>query len=157
MAATLHHACRGSQHMRIPRLAKTMLKITALGAIVAIAVVTADSGKFQWKATDKAYYLDATTVDFVRPGLVLKVTSATVANSDGTMTARVTITDPKGLPLDKDGVYTPGPVSISCVMAVLPPNDDEFTAYTTRTQTSTITGNSAVQASTDSGGTWTKT
>jgi OmcA/MtrC family decaheme c-type cytochrome len=139
--------------MRTPPVAKTALKLAALGAILAIAIVTADSGKFQWKATDKAFYMDATTIDFVRPGLVLKVTSATIAN-DGTMTARVAITDPKGLPLDKDGVYTPGPVSISCVMAVLPPDDTEFMAYTTRVQTSTINGNSAVQAATDSGGTW---
>src|SRR5215831_14040238 len=140
--------------MRAPSLAKTALRLTVLGAIVAIAAVTADSGKFQWKATDKAYYLDAATIDFVRPGLVLKVTSATVANSDGTMTARVSITDPKGLPLDKDGVFTPGPVSISCAMAVLPPDDTQLKAYTTRVQTSTINGNSAVQAATDSGGTW---
>ena len=73
--------------MRTPPPAKTILRLTVLGAIVAIAAITADSGKFQWKATDKAYYLDATTIDFVRPGLVLKVTAATVANSDGTLTS----------------------------------------------------------------------
>jgi OmcA/MtrC family decaheme c-type cytochrome len=142
--------------MRIPPLAKTVLKLTALLAIVAVAVVTAGSKEFHWKASDKAYYMDSATVDFVRPGLVVTITSASIASSDGTMKARVTITDPKGLPLDKAGITTPGPVSLSCVMAVLPPDDTEFTAYTTRTAVSTINGNSAIQAATDSGGTWTQ-
>src|SRR5450759_621921 len=142
--------------MRIPPLAKTITKLTALLAILAIAILTAGSTGFQWKASEKAYYADAATIGFVRPGLVIKITSATVASSDGTMTVRVSITDPKGLALDKDGITTPGAVSVSCVMAVLPPNDTEFTSYTTRTQVSSINGHSAVQAATDSGGTWAK-
>jgi OmcA/MtrC family decaheme c-type cytochrome len=142
--------------MRIPPLAKSIFKLTALLAIVALAILTAGSTAFQWKASEKAYYADAATIGFVRPGLVITITSATVASSDGTMTARVSITDPKGLALDKAGITTPGAVSVSCVMAVLPPDDTEFTAYTTRTQVSTINGHSAIQAATDSGGTWTK-
>ncbi len=52
--------------------------------------------------TEKAYYADANLVAFVRPGLVFKISRRTVA-TDGTVKVRYTITDPKGLPLDRDG------------------------------------------------------
>jgi len=104
----------------------------------------------------KAFYLDPKQVDFVRPGLVTTITGAQIA-ADGTITAQLTITDANGLPLDRTGVTTPGAVSISLIAAYIPADAPQYVAYTTRTQTSTITGMSAVQASTDSGGTWTQT
>ena len=142
--------------MRIPPLAKSIFKLVAVLATVAVAVLTAESTKNEYGLTpnDKAYYADASTINFIRPGLVMKITGAEVA-TDGTIKTTLSITDPKGVGLDRLGITTPGPVSISCVAAVLPKNDNEFTAYTTRVQTSTITGASATQASTDSGGTWT--
>jgi len=42
------------------------------------------------------------------PGLVAKIISASIAN-DGTIQARFTLTDPKGIPLDRNGIDTPGP------------------------------------------------
>ncbi len=67
-----------------------------------------------------------------------------------------TLTDPAGLPLDRTGVFTPGPVSTSFVLSYIPAFEEAYVAYTTRVQTSPITGDSAVQASTDSGGTYTE-
>jgi hypothetical protein len=46
-------------------------------------------------------------VNFVRPGLVMEVVSAEIA-SDGTAKARLKFTDPMGLPLDREGITTPG-------------------------------------------------
>ena len=65
------------------------------------------------------------------------------------------ITDPAGLPLDREGIYTPGPVSTSFILSFIPAEEEAYVAYTTRVQTSPITGDSAVQASTDSGGIYT--
>src|SRR5436190_565638 len=147
--------------MRIPPLAKTISKGSALVALAAAAILTAESfdQEFSFKPTDKAYYADANTVAFVRPGLSMKITDQKIT-SDGTMSVRLTIADPTGLPLDREGITTPGAVSISCAMAYIPASQsassNEFVAYTTRVQTSTITGKSATQAGTDSGGTWTK-
>src|SRR5512147_3066994 len=45
--------------------------------------------------------LDANQVDFIRPGITVKIVSASIAQ-DGTISARVNIADPKGLPLDKE-------------------------------------------------------
>ena len=107
---------------------------------------------------DKAYYAPEANVEFVRPGLVVKIQSAAIA-SDGTISVTVNFTDPQGLPLDKDGVLTPGAISSGnpgVIADVMPKGQVQFTAYTTRTQSSTITNKSAIQASNDSGGVWTK-
>jgi OmcA/MtrC family decaheme c-type cytochrome len=103
---------------------------------------------------EKAFFADAATVDFVRPGLVFKVTSAQIA-SDGTITATFLITDPQGLPLDRAGVTTPGAVSASLIAAVLPKNQEQYVAYTTRIASGAALA-SATQAAVDSGGVFTQ-
>jgi len=65
------------------------------------------------------------------------------------------ITDPAGLPLDREGVLTPGPVSTSFIFSFIPAGEEAYVAYTTRVQTSPE-GESAVQATSDSGGTYTE-
>src|SRR4051812_11567708 len=69
----------------------------------------------------KAAYLDPKVVEFVRPGLVIKINSASIA-ADGTMTAVVTVTDPQGLALDNTGITTPGVVTLSFIMGFIPKN-----------------------------------
>lgn len=111
-----------------------------------------------YTALDKAFYADEATVSFVRPGLVLSILSHEVA-ADGTVKARIKMTDPKGLPLDRDGITTPGNVSTSFVLAKIPANSDYYQAYTTRTKTSTwpaTVGKKSKQASSDSGGRYEK-
>jgi OmcA/MtrC family decaheme c-type cytochrome len=94
-------------------------------------------------------------VTFVRPGLVIKITGAEIAG-DGTMRVRVRLTDPRGLPLDREGNITPGAVSVSFIAAHLPPGQSQYVAYTTRRQTSPINNVSALQATGESNGTFTK-
>jgi OmcA/MtrC family decaheme c-type cytochrome len=97
-------------------------------------------------------------VNFVRPGLSVQILSAEIA-PDGTVKARVKFTDPNGLPLDKDGITTPGLISNgspSMLVAFFDRDKNEFTTYTTRAQVSKLTGQSAMQAGADSGGQWEK-
>ena len=61
---------------------------------------------------DKAYYADANTVNFVRPGLTMTIVSAKIA-TDGTITVDYKLADSKGLGLDRLGVQTPGTVAVS--------------------------------------------
>jgi OmcA/MtrC family decaheme c-type cytochrome len=103
---------------------------------------------------DKAYYLDEQSVAFVRPGLQITITRAEIAN-DGTITANFKLTDPRGLPLDRTGVQTPGNVSVSFIAATIPAGQEHYRAYTTRTQTSPITNVSAMQAAGENNGTFT--
>jgi OmcA/MtrC family decaheme c-type cytochrome len=97
-------------------------------------------------------HLDAEQMNFIRPGIQAKIVWAAIAK-DGTITARVNISDPKGLPLDMDGVTTPGPVSISFIAATIPAGKTQYLAYTTRVAKATINSNPPqTQAGNDSGG-----
>jgi OmcA/MtrC family decaheme c-type cytochrome len=107
---------------------------------------------------DKVAYLDQSLVNFIRPGVIVKIVSATIAK-DGTIAAHVTITDPKGMPLDRAGISTPGPVSMSLIAAYIPAGKTQYVSYTTTVAKPSIPGNtnaSQIQAANDSGGIWTK-
>jgi OmcA/MtrC family decaheme c-type cytochrome len=123
-----------------------------VGAVLALTLGSAT--RTPYTPREKAFFADANTVQFVRPGLVLKITDAQIA-ADGTVTATISMTDPQGLPLDRAGITTPGAVSVSFIVATIPKSQEQYTAYTTRTKTSTINGKSAIQAGADSGGTFT--
>jgi OmcA/MtrC family decaheme c-type cytochrome len=116
-----------------------------------VALVSAPGPTYT--ASDKEFYADPNLINFVRPGLVMKVTGAEIA-TDGTIKASIKLTDPRGLGLDRLGVTTPGTVSVSVMAAYIPKGKTQYVSYTTRVQTSPITGNSATQAGSDSGGTW---
>ncbi len=125
--------------------------IISVGILSAVAVAVTQQ-KPTFTPNQKAYYLDSSQVAFVRPGLVVKILSASI-DAQGRIQARFRITDrpdPLGLPLDRTGVFTPGTVNTSFIAAVLPAGAAQYTSYTTRVQTSPITRESATQAVADS-------
>lgn len=88
-------------------------------------------------------------------GITLEIEGAEIA-ADGTATATVLLTDAEGNALQRTGAD--GTIEVSFVLAHLARdasgNAGQYTAYTTRTQTSPDTGESAVQAAGESDGTW---
>lgn len=103
----------------------------------------------------RAAYLDPKAIAFIRPGVKVKIMSAGIAQ-DGTITARVNLTDGDGNPLDRAGVSTPGPVSMSLIAAYIPAGQKQYVSYTTSVSNATITNNPPqTQAANDSGGTFT--
>ena len=102
---------------------------------------------------DLEFYVSPLLVDFVRPGLTAKLEGPRIG-SDGTLSVDIKIADNVGLPLDRNGVFSPGAVSLSFIAAHLPSEDATYVAYTTRPQTGSETGVTAIQASTDSGGSY---
>ena len=139
--------------MRIPSSVRAIGRYAVVLAVAAGSLVLMSATKKNgFSIHDKAYFADANTVNFVRPGLVIKIVSANIA-TDGTISVDYKITDPKGLPLDANGITSPGAVSVSFVAAYIPKGQTQFWSYTTRVQTSPITNVSANQASSDSGGT----
>ncbi len=97
---------------------------------------------------------DQNLINFIRPGIAVKVVSAAIA-ADGIITARVTISDPKGLPLDMAGIATPGAVTLRLIAAYIPSGQKQFVSYTTTLAKATLNSNpSQTQAATDTGGTW---
>jgi len=121
----------------------------ALVVVIALSL-TAAANRHQYSPREKAAYADAATVDFVRPGLVITINSAQIA-SDGTITVVYTLADPKGLPLDAAGVTTPGAISLGYIAVVLPNNQEDYTAYTTRPNSGPAVA-STNQPGPDSGG-----
>jgi OmcA/MtrC family decaheme c-type cytochrome len=100
--------------------------------------------------------LDPNQANFIRPGITVKIVSASIGQ-DGTITARVNIADPKGLPLDRDGINTPGTVSMSFIAAYIPAGKTQYVSYSTTTLKATLNSNAAqIQAANDSGGTITR-
>lgn len=91
------------------------------------------------------------------PGIKLNLLDAKIA-VDGTAAVTFRLTDQNGLALDREGVFTEGAVSTRFVLAWLDEDAQnqalQYTSYTTRKQTSPITGASADQASADEGGTF---
>jgi OmcA/MtrC family decaheme c-type cytochrome len=107
-----------------------------------------DDSQQAYSPLDKAAYLTSNDVSWVRPGLNVTILGASVG-ADRKVTVTYKLTDDSGLPLDREGKVTPGAVSMSFIFASIPQGALQHVAYTTRTQTSPITGKSAVQAGTD--------
>lgn len=120
-------------------------------ALFAVAGLLGASGGRSFGRHEKAFFARPEVINFVRPGLNIKITGATVG-ADGTITVNFTVSDPKGLALDVSGVNTPGAVSTSFVAAYIPKGGHDWVTLTTRTQKSPITGNTAIQPAADSGG-----
>jgi OmcA/MtrC family decaheme c-type cytochrome len=133
-----------------------LTRLVGLVAVLACALGSKSASKKPYSVHDKAYYAADAVVNFVRPGLVFKVTSATIA-ADGTIQVKFTVSDPLGLPLDRLGVNTPGPVSVSFVAATIPKGQKQYTSYTTRVRAATTGSATAIQAAADAGGTFTST
>jgi hypothetical protein len=112
-----------------------------------------DSGSYT--AKDSEFYLTPEQLLFIRPGLVMDITNVVIP-ADRKAEVTFTLADPAGLPLDRTGIYTPGPVSTSFILANIPAGEEAYYSYTNRIQTSPITGDSAEQASSDSGGSYTE-
>jgi OmcA/MtrC family decaheme c-type cytochrome len=134
------------------------IRLLAASLLLAATATLLSAPGSPFTAAEKAFYADPATVAFVRPGLVFQIKSVSVA-ADGTVTARFTITDPRDLPLDRDGVFTPGNVATSFVISRIPKGGRFYQAYTTRLKRSTFpatAGKTARQAAADTGGRYVK-
>jgi OmcA/MtrC family decaheme c-type cytochrome len=124
------------------------LRFAAIAALVILSVASAQ--RKPYSPHEKAFYADAQTVQFVRPGLTITANSVVIA-SDGTITVAYSLMDPNGLPLDSAGVTTPGTISANFVAAVLPNSSSDYNTYTTRAASGTVLA-ATQQPGADSGG-----
>ncbi len=136
--------------MRVP-LKMAVRILLGVGVLAASGLVLLSSEDVPvYTAKDKAYYADAQTLNYIRPGVKLTILGASIGD-DGTTQVRFKLTDPKNIPLDRDGIVTAGAISTRWVSAYIPNDQTKYVAYTTRQVTSSITGNKATQANYDSG------
>jgi len=110
--------------------ARGISRIVAVLLLVAGAAALVGGSKSPYSRRSKAFYADQALVDFVRPGLVITINSASI-NSAGVISMIYTLTDPTGLPLDQAGVTTPGAITLAYIAAYIPQGQQQFVAYTT--------------------------
>ena len=125
------------------------------GLLVAVlagaAVLPSATKKSEFTPRDKAYYASQNTINFVRPGLTITIVSAKIA-ADGTLNVDYKLTDPKGLPLDRLGITTPGTISVSFLVSYMTKGQTQFTSYITRQRSSADGKITVTQATSDTGG-----
>src|ERR1035437_7783545 len=101
--------------------------------------------------------LNGSTTSLGKTGVVVKIQRAAIAK-DGTISVRATSVDADGIPLDRLGVATKGPVSMSFIAAYIPSGQTQYFSYTTSVSKPSIQANSGLpsqtQAANDSGGTF---
>ena len=119
--------------------------------VVLVGLSAATLEQLSFSKFDKRHYLTDQQIAFIRPGLKLTVKDVSVA-ADRSVSVTYQITDLKGMPLDRDGILTPGPVNTSFILAYIPNDQNQYVNLTTRTAKSPITNVTAVQGSADSNG-----
>jgi len=128
--------------------------VRAVAITTALVITLAgQTQKHRYSPQEKAFYADASILDFVNSGLTITANSAAIS-STGIISVTYTLTDPNGLGLDATGATTPGAVSVSFVASVLPHNSLDYTTYTTKAASGPVLA-STLQPSNDSGGTTT--
>lgn len=120
---------------------KRLFPVVRVAAFVALMslCLTGQTNKHVFSTRDKAFYADPALVDFVRPGLSIKINSASISSS-GAISVNYTLTDPSGLPLDAAGVNTPGAISTTFIASYIPKGQEQYVAYTTSSATGPVLG-----------------
>jgi OmcA/MtrC family decaheme c-type cytochrome len=98
---------------------------------------------------EKERYMTQEQLDYIRPGVKIKILGITDVAAGKNPIAEITITDGLDQPLDREGKITPGPVAPGFVLARWDAAKREYFAYTTRTR------NGVTNPSADQNGTWT--
>jgi OmcA/MtrC family decaheme c-type cytochrome len=115
---------------------------------------TSPLGKMHYVSSQVEFYAKASDIAFIRPGLKIIVNSITIG-TDRKPVIDINLIDSLDQPLDRLGKTTPGPISVSFVLAWYDPATRHYTSYGTRTQTSPAgsphPGVTATQANTIAG------
>lgn len=105
-----------------------LVLIMGISASTSAATTAADRPGFT--AADSEFYLDDQLFFFFRPGLVVTVTDYEIP-SDLQPLVTFTLTDVGGLPLDINGFYTPGAVSLRFFVSYIPTGEEQIVNYIT--------------------------
>lgn len=133
--------------MRLPGKYSAIAVLALCGSLVLLRA----QKKSPFSPHERAYYAGPALVAYVLPGLQITIVSAKVA-SDGTIGVDYKLTDPNGAPLDRNGIDTPGPVSLSFVAGYIPKGQEQYSSYVLRPATGSVSG-TVNQPAADSGGT----
>ncbi len=129
--------CVISRSPKGAKMEKSVKHKKRLGLVIRIAAFAALIFLCLTAQTSKR--LAASSVDFVTPGLLITINSASISSA-GAISVTYTLTDPNGLPLDATGATTPGVISLAYVAAYIPQGQAQYVAYTTAQATGAALG-----------------
>ncbi len=112
--------------MKIRLVRSILLGLVILCSATNLAAKSDPADGGYYTAKDKEYYLSPEQLAFIRPGLEITILDVTLP-ADGQLEVTYSITDPSGLPLDHDGIATPGPVDMRFTLANIPAGQDKKT------------------------------
>jgi hypothetical protein len=99
-----------------------------LGISVSVPAKSDDTGRPGFTEADQAFYLDEELYTFIRPGLEYELIEFEIP-SDRQPLVTFSIKDPGGLPLDRAGIYTPGPVDLRFMLSYIPAGETQKINY----------------------------
>ena len=102
--------------------------VLSLGISDSVPAKSEDPGRAGFTEADKAFYLDEVLVSFIRPGLVYTLIDFEIP-SDRQPLVTFSITDPGGLPLDRAGILTPGPIDLRFILSYIPAGETQKINY----------------------------
>jgi hypothetical protein len=120
--------------------------VLLMGISTSTTASTTPTDRPGFTAADSEFYLDDQLYFFFRPGLVFTITDYEIP-ADLHPVVTFTLTDPGGLPLDMDGIYTPGDISLRFWVSYIPVGEEQIVNY--------ITGSRGPTYDRDPGGTYT--
>ena len=105
--------------------ARSSCTVAAAAMFIAVFGPNAFADKKPTKEIDFTAVTPKASALFAPTGVVVKIVGAGI-DKNGIITARATIVDSAGQPLDRLGVYTAGPVSMSFIAATIPAGQTQY-------------------------------
>ena len=136
--------------MKCPKLLFALSGLILLGIGITIA---GDGIQPEYQPTEKAYYLSAAQVSFVRPGLKVVIQKVDLSQTPNVIVT-FQLTDAQSQPLDRLGIQSPGVVALQFILARIKPGDTQYSNYFSRSFTNAVTGAAMQLPATDTTGTY---
>lgn len=88
--------------------------------------IDADGGSYT--AKDREFYMTEAELAFIRPGLDMEILNFEIPD-DLMPVVEFTLQNEGGMPLDKDGVYTLGPIDVRFMLTYIPAGEEQKVNY----------------------------
>jgi len=112
--------------MKYVRPLLTSLVFLCIATNLAAKSEAKDAGYYTTK--NKEYYLTDAQIAFIRPGLDVEILDIVIPD-DFLPLVTFSLKDPGGMPLDINGVSTPGPVDMRFMLAFIPQGEEQKVNY----------------------------
>ena len=110
--------------MKMKLVSCLLVSAACMCSVTNLAAKSANIDDGYYTTKDKEFYLTTEQLLFIRPGLDIEIVDVVIP-ADMQPEVTYTISDPAGLPLDHDGVATPGAVDMRFTLANIPMDSEQ--------------------------------